>query len=170
MKKKIVPFLCISIIAVVLDLMLSGFQFYIYGICSFNTKYYDTPQMAFEQEIDDCSIEKDIAVVEIDSHNVMYFARTVDGDILVAQMKCKNNEYFFVGDYTTASYETLFNHSEKDVFFQQNCMYKENGWFKSNFEYAIINEKANQSFDDYKITKIDIDESAIVYFVYRIID
>ena len=171
MAKKRIALVVICIVATILvvDFLINGFEFSIYGVCSFNTKYYDSPKIAFEQH-EDLHILEDIGIAELDSHNVMYFAKTKSGDILAAQMKRKNGGYFFIGDYSLSSDFSFESHLPTDSYFTKNCMYKENGLFKCSFEYFITKESVEPNIEGYTVKKFDIDTDETLYFVYRIIE
>ena len=51
MKKKRIALVAIGIVVFLLavNFFVNGFEFSIYGVCSFNSKYYDSPKIAFEQ-------------------------------------------------------------------------------------------------------------------------
>ncbi|MBQ4561530.1 MAG: hypothetical protein IJA55_04285 [Clostridia bacterium] len=170
MKKKRMALAVVGIIVILLaiNFFVNGFEFFIYGVCSFNSKYYDSPKIAFEQN-EEIDISEDIGIAEIDSHNVMYFAKISDGDILVAQMKCKDNKYFFIGDYSLASDYSFEPNMTDNYSFQQNCMYKENGLFKCYFEYFVVTEQPDSDIDGCTIVKFDVDMNKNLYFVYRIV-
>ena len=122
----------------------------------------------------------------------MYFAKTEDGNILAAQMKCKNDGYFFVGDYSLSS-DYSFEKDLNDLFTKypnisttkttvcrehtvvllrtaKNCMYKENGLFKCNFEYFITKKLVDPNIEGCTVKRFDIGTDENLYFVYKIID
>ncbi len=171
MKKKRIALVAISIVVFLLavNFFVNGFEFSIYGVCSFNSKYYDSPKIAFEQN-ETMDISEDIGIAEIDSHNVMYLAKAEDGNILAAQMKCKNDGYFFVGDYSLSSDYSFESLLPNEYPFSKNCMYKENGLFKCNFEYFITKELVVPNIEGCTVKSFDIGTDENLYFVYKIID
>ena len=171
MKKKRIALVVIGVIVILLavNFFVNGFEFSIYGVCSFNSKYYDSPKIAFEQN-ETMDISEDIGIAEIDSHNVMYLAKTEDGNILAAQMKCKKDGYFFVGDYSLSSDYSFDSLLPNEYPFSKNCMYKENGLFKCNFEYFITKELVVPNIEGCTVKSFDIGTDENLYFVYKIID
>ena len=168
-KNKITLVALIVVIVIIANFFINGFELSIYGVCSFNSKYYDSPQIAFAQN-ETIDILEDIGIAEIDSHNVMYFAKTQSGDVLAAQMKAKNGGYFYVGDYSLSTDYSFGSLEPEDNYFSRNCMYKENGLFKCNFEYFITNELIVSTTAGCTVKEFDIDTNEKLYFVFRIIE
>ena len=65
----------------------------------FTTKYYKSPQKAFEKENDEVEIEKDIKIYSIDENNCFYIALTNEADLLISKMFTKNDKFFYAGVY-----------------------------------------------------------------------
>ena len=63
MKKKRIALVVIGVIVILLaiNFFVNGFEFSIYGVCSFNSKYYDSPKIAFEQN-EEIDISEDIGI------------------------------------------------------------------------------------------------------------
>ncbi len=73
----------------------------------FTTKYYKSPQKAFEKENDEVEIEKDIKIYSIDENNCFYIALTNEADLLISKMFTKNDKFFYAGVYTLCDLNSI---------------------------------------------------------------
>lgn len=167
--KKIKIILPIILLLVVISIIVDGVAIGIYGVFQFSSKYYDTPTLAFEAEEDspEFAISGEIGTVKIDDTNCMLLALTENGDVMVAQMIAKDNKYYYIGNVILCSAENA--DSSEEPLFYSGCLYKSNGRFKNNFEYAV-------SFDENFQTDTNTDKvsdfSGVgsyedLYFIYR---
>ena len=77
-----------------------------FGDCFFTNKYYKTSISAYNAENDidaiygDVSAEKEIGLFELDNENALFSGELKDGNIVIAEMKVKNNKYAYAGTYS----------------------------------------------------------------------
>ena len=173
-KKQSIVIAIAIIIAVGVFIIISGFELNILGVITLNTKNYQTAKDAYIA--DDTAIEdiKDIAVISVDEFNGFYIAAIDGGEILVAQMKISDSEYYYLGAETKydvkKSRVDSFNGDELESTITSRLVSKST--YGGEIEWALMKSSDSELVsEDFKKVEIDAksDKEPLV-FVYRIIE
>lgn len=101
MKRKTKGAIAILLIGVVciVFILINGIVIDINGVISVNTKYYNTALEAFTANNEtDIPAISDICVEKIDEYNSIYLAKIDEHQLIVAQMKTKDEQYYYMGN------------------------------------------------------------------------
>jgi len=156
-KKKIV--IILVIVAIVIFGCLKGCNITLYGVYVSNSQYYLTPKEAIYADMTGSAIElkTDIGVVNITDNGAIYLGLTNENELFLAELKTKDDEYYFVGNYQKyASGEFEDDFTNNKLNFTKTFLYDESGKKSNDLQYAVI-------YDD--VEAIDIpSEAEIICF------
>lgn len=160
-KTKIITIVCFAIIFLI-SIILEGVSFSTNKFV-FSTKYYKTSRKAFEKEDNTIVIQEDICLYDFNESNSFYVTMTEDGQIIISKMFCKNECYFYTGDYFVYNLDSsnLFlddNYNESVIFNKKGFFEKKIFWNLLIVEERMVDNESNFIYT-YQIDNTD-------YYVY----
>ena len=156
-----------------LMLFMNGINIGISGVFSFTTKYYETPQEAYEHfESQPLKISEKVDFIQIDDHNGMFIGAGEDNgeeSYVFVSMQTKDKKYFCSGFCSVVDYSTDSESSSLGG----NKVFLYNGWGRcvGQYEYIIIYDEneLEQLDDDYKTQYVSSGHDKGFYFAFKII-
>lgn len=131
MNKKIRMIILISFFIIVLIAIFFGGISLSTNKFVFSTRYYKTPRKAFEKENSAIIIQEDINIYNFDEYNSFYIVKTENNELLISKMFCKNNGFFYTGDYVIYDLEKLKSLSLDD--YNENVIFNKQGLFEKKY-------------------------------------
>lgn len=167
--KVLIPLGLLAISAIVL---INGVTFGVGGKFFFTTKYYKTATQAFSAEYtpvgytNPIEINHQLDVIQIDDENCLFLAITNNGELLMAQMICKNKKFAYMGNYCLYDSESVDEYLDNEGFVKNTIRLYHNGKADGDFNWSIIfrDDISLENYDFKKYTPGDFKDFTLVFF------